>query len=75
MPEVTVCPIPKGLPMASTKSPTCMASESPSFASVSPSGGIDSSATSVLASLPITLARKRRLSLRMTKTCVASLIT
>src|SRR2546429_537905 len=47
MPEVAVCPMPKGLPMATTKSPTCSASESPNLRSTSRVGSTLTTATSV----------------------------
>ena len=68
IPEVTVCPSPKGLPMAMTKSPTSRASLSPTGSAVRPSASIPSNAMSVPGSLPRISASKRRLSLRVTVT-------
>ena len=56
MPEVTVCPMPNGLPIATTKSPTLAASESPRRIAVSFSAGMRSSATSVPGSEPTSSA-------------------
>lgn len=66
MPLVTVWPTPKGLPMASTWSPTWSSSELPSTIAGSLSISILSTARSVSGSVPITLARVWRLSLRVT---------
>jgi hypothetical protein len=46
--QVTVCPSPKGLPIATTKSPTSSLSESPSGKAVRFSAGILMTATGVL---------------------------
>ena len=62
MPLVTVWPTPKGLPMASTWSPTCSASESPRVITGSLSRSIFSTARSLSGSVPITLAGVRRAS-------------
>jgi hypothetical protein len=66
MPEVTVWPTPKGLPTASTWSPTCSASELPSVSTGSRSSAILRMARSVSGSVPISLPRARRLSFRTT---------
>ena len=75
MPLVTVWPTPKGLPIASTWSPTCKASEFPMTITGSLSRPIFSTARSVSGSVPITLATVRRLSLRMTSISSAPSIT
>ncbi|MYL02409.1 MAG: hypothetical protein F4013_12160 [Gammaproteobacteria bacterium] len=76
MPEVTVWVSPKGLPMATTKSPTCTASESPSGIWVRSSASSSSStATSVPASDPTTTAETDRPSLRVTSISDAFWIT
>ena len=62
MPLVTVWPTPNGLPMASTWSPTCSASELPSVMAGSLSSVIFSTARSLSGSVPITLAVVRRAS-------------
>ena len=56
MPEVTVWPTPNGLPIATTKSPTLIASESPMRTAVSDSAGMRSSAMSVPGSVPTSSA-------------------
>jgi hypothetical protein len=56
MPMVTVWPTPSGLPIASTTSPTCTASELPSASAGSPSAVTLSSATSLGLSVPTTAA-------------------
>ena len=66
MPPVTVWPTPKGLPMASTWSPTCRVSELPSTTTGSRSRSICSRAKSVSGSVPMILARACRPSLRTT---------
>ena len=66
MPQVTVWPTPNGLPIASTTSPTCSASELPSVMTGSLSSAIFSTARSVSGSVPITLARASRPSLSCT---------
>ncbi|MNT39669.1 hypothetical protein D3C72_1759370 [compost metagenome] len=66
MPLVTVWPTPKGLPMASTWSPTSSSSELPSTITGSLSSSILSTARSVSGSVPITLPRAWRLSFRVT---------
>ena len=57
MPAVTVCSRPKGLPIATTQSPTRMFDESPSLsAGISPCESILTSARSVFGSVPSTFA-------------------
>ncbi len=61
IPNETECSSPKGCPSASTNSPTRMRLESPSGSTGSPEApSIFSTARSTRASLPSTLARKRR---------------
>ncbi len=65
MPAVTVLLRPKGLPIATTQSPTLMPSESPSLAVGKLfAGSIFSTARSVFGSRPITLASSSRPSLK-----------
>jgi hypothetical protein len=71
MPLVTVCPTPNGLPIASTWSPTCSASELPSVITGSRSRLIFRMARSVSGSVPITFARVLRLSFSATSISVA----
>src|SRR5215472_6873964 len=76
MPEVTVPPRPKGLPIASTQSPTLALVESPQVAAGS--GTLDStlsSARSVTESRPITSACKVVSSDKVTVICSALAIT
>ena len=75
MPEVTVWRKPKGLPMATTKSPTRNLSELPKGASLSLSSSIAIIATSVSLSVPITLATASRPSLSVTVILSAPSIT
>ena len=56
MPEVTVWPMPNGLPIATAKSPTFTASESPSRIAVRFSAGMRSTAMSVPGSEPTSSA-------------------
>ena len=56
MPPVTVCPTPNGLPIASTTSPTCSASDEPKLIAASASAFTRSTARSVSGSFPTTLA-------------------
>ena len=58
MPDVTVFPRPKGLPIAMTKSPARTVSELPIGMSVSPSASTFSTAISVAASEPMTSASR-----------------
>ena len=66
IPLVTVWPTPKGLPMASTWSPTCSESELPSTITGNLSSAIFSTARSVSGSVPITLPVVCRPSLSVT---------
>jgi hypothetical protein len=75
MPEVTVWRRPKGLPMATTKSPTCSWSESAIGRACRLSALICSTATSVSGSLPTILATISRSSASLTVTLVASATT
>src|SRR5439155_1376511 len=75
MPEVAVWPRPNGLPIATTKSPTRSASESPHLASVRFPGGTLTSATSVPGSEPISCAGSLRLSFSVITTSRASFTT
>ena len=72
MPAVTVWPTLKGLPMASTTSPTCSARTSPSATTGSWSSSIFSTAMSVSGSLPTRRARVWRPSASCTSISVAS---
>ena len=71
MPEVTVWPMPKGLPMATTKSPTFMASESPNLSSAKSCASIFSTAMSVPGSVPTSCALNVRRSFSVTTICWA----
>ena len=76
MPAVTLPPRPKGLPMATTQSPTRALSESPKRTAVSlPVGFTLSTAMSVLGSRPTTSALSRVPSWRATVISSASLMT
>src|SRR3546814_20320331 len=78
MPAVTVPPRPNGLPIATTQSPTRRASESPNFTngnSLPSFGSIFSTATSVLGSVPSSLAGNSLSSYRRTVISSASAIT
>ncbi len=75
MPEVAVWPMPKGLPMAITKSPTARPSESPHFVSTRFFGSTFNKAMSVPGSAPTSFAGSRRLSLRVMAISRASLTT
>jgi hypothetical protein len=77
MPLVTVCPTPKGLPMARTRSPTSSSSDSRSSrkGSWSPFTSILSTARSVRSSRRSTSASNSRRSARTTVTSSASLMT
>jgi hypothetical protein len=66
MPEVTVCPSPKGLPTATTKSPTCRRSEFATGTSVRRSAFTLITATSDSRSAPTSLAWSLRPSVRVT---------
>ena len=66
IPEVTVCCRPKGLPMATTKSPTSDLAESPSATCDRPSGLTFRTATSEGVSLPTTSALRSRPSCSVT---------
>src|SRR3569833_3043382 len=67
MPCVTVWPTPKGLPMASTTSPTCMMSDWPKTMTGNFSNSIFSNARSVSGSLPTRCAMALRPSARPTR--------
>ena len=71
MPAVTVCPTLKGLPMASTASPTCSARTLPSVTTGRLGSSILSTAMSVSGSLPTTVARVLRPSASWTSMSVA----
>ena len=76
MPAVTVPPSPKGLPTASTQSPTRVFSLSPNFTALSGLSGLTlSTATSTFSSLPITSAFNFCPSVKITVTSLASAIT
>ena len=76
MPEVTVLVNPKGLPTASTHSPTWRCALLPIGITCRSAGAsIFSSAMSVVGSAPTTVAVKLRLSLRVTSRVSASAIT
>ena len=60
IPALTVWLRPNGLPMATTQSPTSMASESPSGSGWKPVAAMRMTAMSVGASVPTTLAEKVR---------------
>jgi hypothetical protein len=75
MPEVTVWLSPKGLPIATTKSPTCIFSESPKGIAASCLASICNTAISVSGSVPINLALNCRLFFRVTKIMSALAIT
>ncbi len=60
MPLVTVWPMPNGLPIASTRSPTSRSSESPIGSAGRPSLSMSSSAMSAASSAPITRAWNSR---------------
>src|SRR6056297_50804 len=75
MPEVTVCPRPNGLPIATTKSPTSAREESAISSWVRRSAGILSNAMSVAGSAPITSASKLRSSCSVTVISSAPSIT
>ncbi len=75
MPWVTVCCSPKGLPIASTSSPTCSRSERPRLITGSLVSSTDSSARSVSGSRPTTFATALRPSASCTLMEVALAIT
>ena len=76
MPDVTVPPSPKGLPIASTQSPTLALAESPQEAAGNGAlGSTLRSARSVTASRPITSACKVVSSDKVTVICSALAIT
>ena len=76
MPWVTVWPMPKGLPTASTTSPTASASLSAKVTAGSFSSAlIFSTATSVRGSLPTVFAVNSRPSASVTRISLASLTT
>ena len=75
MPEVTVWPTPKGLPTATTKSPTSSRSLSARVTAARRSAGIRISATSVSGSDPTNSALRVRPSLSVIETSSAPSIT
>ena len=73
IPEVTVCPRPNGLPIATTRSPTLSRSLSPNADGAEAARpGSCSSATSVAGSLPTSCAANSRRSLRVTVTSLGA---
>ena len=77
MPLVTVCPTPKGLPMARTRSPTSSSSESRNsrYGNGSPPSSMRTTARSVFSSVPTTEASNSRRSARTTVISSAPSIT
>ena len=77
MPAVTVRSSPNGFPIATTGSPTCMASELPSGSGVRARelASIFSTARSLEASVPSTVAFVLAPFEKLTRTCLAPLIT